>query len=77
MARKSYKQQLIEEFLFLREEIEEKWRDYSSKKKDMWGDPIIDFPQTQENIHYNVECWIYEGGMETKEKAIEQGVIDG
>lgn len=69
MARKSYKQQLIEEFPYLKKYILEQWKFYENEDESFVG------TQTKENIAENIRIDIYNCDLETEEKAKLQGVI--
>ena len=69
MARKSYKQQLIEDYPYLKKYIEEQWKFYENEDESFVG------TQTKENISENIRIDIFNCELETEEKANQQGFI--
>ncbi|WP_323585308.1 hypothetical protein [Aliarcobacter butzleri] len=67
MARKSYKQLLIEKYPYLKNYIEEQWKFYENEDESFVG------IQTKENIAENIEIDICDCGLNNKDEAKRQG----
>lgn len=67
MARKSYKQILIDEFPYLKEYINEQWEFYENEDESFVG------TQTKENIAENIRIDIYNCKLHNKDEARKQG----
>ena len=68
MARKSYKQLLIEKYPYLENYIKEQWEFYINEDESFVG------IQTKENIAENIEIDIYNCGLHDINEAKRQGV---
>lgn len=68
MARKSYKQQLIDEFPYLKEYINTQWEFYQNEDESFVG------VKTKENISENIRIDIFNCGLNDSEEAKRQGV---
>ncbi len=69
MARKSYKQLLIEKYPYLENYINEQWQFYKNENESFVG------IQTNENIADNIEIDIYNCGLDDINEAQRQGLI--
>lgn len=68
MARKSYKQQLIDEFPYLVNYINQQWNFYNNEEEIFVG------IKTKENIAENIRIDIFNCGLNDIEEAKKQGV---